>query len=328
MGKRKIGIAAIGIVGIVALALIHSRTPFFLNQGGPWSVGYGFSDTIPASVSPQASGLFTPEKLRIDDAGTRFLADPFFIHERDSFYIFFEHKHFTPHKANIAVLSSVDGINYKFGGTVLDEPFHLSYPQVFRYKGKIYMVPESAAAGSVLLYSPDKFPKGWKVCDTLVKRPLKDPSIYLSDTLNIMVGSDDKLSLYLYKADSLDGEWKFVKRILRGSEARAGGRIFAANGELYLPVQNCRRGYGSALSLYKFNFGADSPELRKVSHEYLHAQNGIPQLAFGMHQFDIQKVGDRYYYVYDGNRIKSTDKKQAIWYSLKLTYNDFMNIFR
>lgn len=41
--------------------------------------------------------------------------------------------------------------------------------------------------------------------------------------------SDNKLTLHLYKADSLFGKWKLHKnhKVITGSEARAGGRFFA-----------------------------------------------------------------------------------------------------
>ncbi|WP_290846006.1 hypothetical protein [Flavobacterium sp.] len=327
MKKNKLRILiALALLSVAVVLFVNSRTPFFLQQGGPWSVGFGFSETSLPKV--KTDNLFTPEMLQKDEKNTEFLADPFFVKHQDSFYIFFEHKHFTPHKANISVLKSPDGIHYKYGGVVLDEPFHLSYPQVFEKGGKTYMVPESAHAGAILLYESDKFPSGWKVVDTLVKGNFKDPSIYVSDTLNIMVASDDALTLHFFKADSLGGQWKKMGWLLKGSEARAGGRIFEHDGKLILPVQDGARGYGSALSLYEFQFAKDEVRLEKIADDYLEAHPEIPQLSFGMHQFDIQKVGNGYYYVFDGNRVKSSRKKLSVWYAVKQSIYDFKNLFR
>ncbi len=225
-------------------------------------------------------------------------------------------------------MKSPDGLHYKYGGVVLDEPFHLSYPQVFEKDAKMYMVPESGHAKAVLLYESEKFPGGWKVVDTLVKGNYKDPSLYVSDTLNLMVASDDNLTLHFFKADSLKGEWKKMGWLLKGSEARAGGRIFEHEGKLILPVQDCAKGYGSSLSLYEFRFEKGRVRLERIADDYLSAHPEIPQLSFGMHQFDIQKVGNRYYYVFDGNRLKSDHKKQAIWHSVKQAAYDFKNLFR
>ena len=47
-------------------------------------------------------------------------------------------------------------------GIVLDEPFHLSYPQVFQWQGAWYMTVESAGARRVSLYRATDFPLRWE----------------------------------------------------------------------------------------------------------------------------------------------------------------------
>jgi len=315
-------------VGIVFF--INSRTPFLLPKGGPWSVGYGSSAAIPQQLAINKQNIFTPEKLDAFAPGTQFLADSFFLHTKDTFYLFFEHKYKSNPAAVIGVMASADGLNYKFKGDVLKEKFHLSYPQVYEYKGAYYMVPESKQAGNILLYKAKKFPYEWEISDTLVKNVrLKDPTLYLSDTLNLLVASDDHLSMYLYESDSLTGKWKRHKKpILQGSEARAGGRIFADKNKLFLPVQNCSHGYGGSLSIYEFEFGKNKIGLKKSHANFLKGQVDIPEFGFGMHTFDIQKVGSKYYYVYDGNRFGSDQKSLALKYALKLSFYDLKNYFK
>lgn len=323
--KRKMVVSFFVIA--VILFCINYRTPFVLNNGGPWSVGYGFSNAIPEDLNVNKQNIYSPEKLAASSPGTEFLADSFFLHEKDTFYLFFEHKYKNNPNAAIALLTSTDGSRYTYRGDVLKEDFHLSYPQVYKHKGEYYMVPESKQANNILLYKAKKFPYQWEVFDTLVKNvKVKDPTLYLSDTLNLLVASDDNLSMYLYESDRLTGQWKrHQKPILQGSEARPGGRIFVRNGKLNLPVQNCSHGYGSSLSIYEFEFKSNNIGLKKVQADFLKAQAGISEFGFGMHTFDIQKVGDRYYYVYDGNRIKNNKKKLAIPYALKLTLYDLKN---
>lgn len=327
MGKGKKIATGVAFMGIVCLALIHFRTPFFQPKSGDWSVGYGFSDKAIADVKPRRGQIISPEGLRKTEQNTKFLADPFFIKEKDSFYLFFEHRHFEPFKANISVLASADGKKYLYKGIVLDEKFHLSYPQVFKHQNAMYMLPETGAAGHILLYSTNDFPYGWKVSDTLFKGRFKDPSIYLSDTLNIMVASDDNLSMHFFTADSLRMKWSKKHRILMGSEARPGGRIFESGGSLYLPVQDCSKGYGSSLSLYRFDFSNDEAQLVKVRDEFLKAIPEMREFAYGMHHYDVQKVDGRHYFVYDGNDIAGDGKIQTIFYALKLSVYDFLNLF-
>ena len=320
----------IGILffGILAILLINHRTPFFQQDGGGWSIGYGESEGYPKDINVKENHIYSIDKLKAQNDSTVFLADPFFVKEKDTFYLFFEHK---KNKTNgdVGLLTSVDGKNYQYRGTVLTQKFHLSYPQVFKYENNFYMVPESKQANAVLLYKAHHFPFDWRICDTLVNNVrLKDPSIYLSDSLNVMVTSDDKMNMYVYQADSLFGKWKLHKKpiALMGTEARAGGRFFADKKGLILPIQNCTKGYGYGLSLYLFSFKNGSYIAKRETPFFLKANNEIKEFNAGMHQLDIQKLdGNRYYYVYDGNRLNNESKILSIWGPIKWTYIDFKN---
>lgn len=321
-------IIAILLLGILVLLLINFRTPFYERDVGGWSVGYGQSQIYPVKIDVKKNEIYSIEKLKQQNDSTVFLADPFFIKEKDTFYLFFEHKMTKPN-GDIGLLTSTNGKDYHYRGTVLSQKFHLSYPQVFKYKSNFYMIPESKGANSILLYKANKFPFDWKICDTLVKNvKLKDPSIYLSDSLNVMVASDDKLNMYVYQSDSLFGKWKLNKKpiALMGTEARAGGRFFADKKGLILPVQNCTHGYGYGLSLYRFTFKNGSYTTKRVAPFFLKINEEIKEFNAGMHQLDIQKIDEnKYYYVYDGNRLNSNSKKYNIWGPLKWTYIDIKN---
>ncbi len=325
MKKKLIGIF---LLGILLLLIINYRTPFFAQDASGWSIGYGECKTYPKSINAKENQIYSIEKLTKQNDSTSFLADPFFVKEKDTFYLFFEHQK-TTSNADIGLMTSTDGKEYQYRGTVLNEKFHLSYPQVFKYKNDFYMIPESKQANAVLLYKAYRFPFEWKVCDTLIKNvKLKDPSIYLSDSLNIMVASDDKLNMYVYQADSLLGKWKLHKKpiALIGTEARAGGRFFADKKGLILPVQNCTGGYGYGLSLYRFSFKNGSYTTNRIAPFFLKANKEIKEFNAGMHQLDIQKIdNDRYYYVYDGNTLKSDKKTLNAFAPLKWTYLDLKN---
>jgi hypothetical protein len=314
---------------IVLLAIINYRTPFFQREGGGWSIGYGQSVGYPEKIAVDKNSIYSIEKLKAQNDSTVFLADPFFVKEKDTFYLFFEHK---KNKSNgdVGLLTSVDGKKYQYRGTVLTQKFHLSYPQVFKYKKDFYMVPESKRANAVLLYKAHHFPFDWGICDTLIANvALVDPSIYLSDSLNILVATDYNKNMYLYQADSLFGKWKLHKKkpiALIGTEARAGGRFFADKKGLFLPVQNCTKGYGYGVSLYRFSFHDGSYEVKRESPFYLKANENIAAFNAGMHQLDLQRIdATHYYYVYDGNRLKNNSKHLNIRGPLKWSYLDLKN---
>lgn len=315
---------------VVLLAIINYRTPFWRQDGGGWSVGYGSSTRFPEKMNIDAKAIYSIENLKAQNDSTVFLADPFFVKEKDTFYLFFEHKT-SKSNADIGLLTSVDGKNYNYRGTVLSQKFHLSYPQVFKFKEDFYMVPESKQANAVLLYKAQKFPYDWKVCDTLIPNvQLVDPSIYLSDSLNILVASDYAKNMYVYQADSLFGKWKLHKKpiALIGTESRAGGRFFADTKGLILPVQDFSNGYGCGLSLYRFSFKNGDYTVKREKKNFLTAKANIKEFNAGMHQLDIQRLdATHYYYVYDGNRLLSNSRSLNLWGPLKWNYLDLKNWF-
>lgn len=314
--------------GLALLAVINYRTPFLRQDVGVWSIGYGSSTNFPEKMQIDKNAVFSIEMLKTKRDSTVFLADPFFVKEKDTFYLFFEHKT-NKSDADIGLLTSVDGKKYQYRGTVLSQKFHLSYPQVFKYRDDFYMVPESKQANAVLLYKAHHFPFDWRVCDTLIANvQLVDPSIYLSDSLNIMVASDYAKNMYVYEADSLLGKWNLHQKpiALIGTESRAGGRFLADKKGLILPVQNFTKGYGYGVSLYRFSFKDGTYTIKREKPLFLTANKNIKEFNAGMHQLDMQRLdANHYYYVYDGNRLNSSSKSLNIWGPLKWNYLDLKN---
>ena len=68
---------------------------------------------------------------------------------------------------------------------VLREPFHLSYPNVFKYQNKIYMIPETNESNQIRLYECIDFPYKWKLNKVLYE------SVQLVDSSFLKI-TDDK----------------------------------------------------------------------------------------------------------------------------------------
>jgi hypothetical protein len=319
-------ILSVLVIAFFFLGVIHYRTPFWVPQGGPWSVGFGHSKTFPKHFPQAGDGLLTITDLHTQIPNAQFIADPFWCQEGDTLWVFVELKIKQVPKASIGVFASIDGEHFLYQGVVLEESFHLSYPQVFKHQKRWYMIPETAQSNQVLLYEATDFPRKWRVCDTLVtKRKLKDPTLYLSDTLNFIMASDDDLNLHAFTADSLRGNWTDQGIIRSGSEARPGGRIFCESQTIYLPLQNAQKGYGSGLSLYRIDYRAKKLHIHKEKHLWLQAQKDVPVFSHGMHHLDMQKTAQGWRYVYDGNTKSKLPKKNQWKFALKATYKDLMN---
>lgn len=318
------------LAGIFLLSIVNYFYPFVNPVVGKWSVGYSFKDEALKKPIIDQENIIT--YLEVDSflkKSGHYIADPFFVRENDLFYLFTELK--GENEAGIALFTSAEGENYEYKGVVLDENFHLSFPQVFKHKNEYYMLPETSQTGNVILYKSVDFPYKWQKTDTLIKnRNLKDPAILLSEDLNLIVAVDEHMQQYMFTADSLTGEWKEAENYTGrlGNETRPGGRFFELNGNHYLPIQDRRYGYGSAISIFRLSNKDNHLELVREQKEYLGPQENIKWFNRGMHQLDIQKVGPEYYMVYDGDYNRTGETYFQFKRSLKFVYSDFYNLFQ
>ena len=104
----------------------------------------------------------------VTDVAAQFVADPFIINANGSWYMFFEVLEKSPDRGLISYAVSEDGFSWNYGGVVLREQFHLSYPYVFEWDGNYYLIPETAEAESVRLYKAVDFPTRWSFVQELL----------------------------------------------------------------------------------------------------------------------------------------------------------------
>jgi hypothetical protein len=194
----------------------------------------------------------------IDWATPRSAADPFVFDDDGRMYVFFEDEDPVTRHGRIACVRLDAGARpIAEPQTVLVRPYHLSYPFVFRYRGDIFMIPESRANRTVELYRACPFPSAWLLEDILFGDIVAlDPTLLLDDgRLWLFVGiAEDGAApndeLHLYSSESLAGPWwahpaNPVVSDVRS--ARPGGRIFRHRGHLIRPAQDCSVRYGGAL---------------------------------------------------------------------------------
>lgn len=318
------------LFSLVILFIFNYRYPFVIEENGAWSLGFKVIDSPISRIIPEPSQLITYEvHNRNTGHQVRFLADPFLIIVEDVYYIFFEEQGVG--NANIALYQSTDGVNFKYCGIVLDEEFHLSFPQVFKYKNEFFLLPEARGSGNLLLYKAIDFPNKWELSDTLIRNfQLKDPAILLSDKFNLITASDDNLNQHIFGADSLRGSWKKIENFhtRTGDETRAGGNFFQYKGEWYLPFQNNSEGYGTGLSLYQLNYDSKKAlEFEKVVDFQLRPQDNIEWFNRGMHHLNITRIKNNYIAVFDGD--KKTGKTKWAWRaSLKYNFYDIIRLFQ
>jgi hypothetical protein len=146
---------------------------------------------------------------------------------------------------------------------VLERPYHLSYPFVFRWNGEWYMIPETLERRAVELYRATRFPDEWAFERTL----LADVDAVDATLAEIggrwwmffaalPPGTVEATLLHLYHAPTPLGPWtphrrNPVKADVR--DARPAGPLFRHNGAWYRPAQVGVPDYGSAMVVHRID---------------------------------------------------------------------------
>jgi hypothetical protein len=192
----------------------------------------------------------------------RLWADPFLLHEAGRDYVFFEELVYKQGKGRLVCMElQADGSHDK-PLVVLEKPYHLSYPFLFRYQGALYMMPESAQNRSLDLYRCEQFPQRWvKVKTMMADAEAYDATLYEDEQgcwwMFVCMRQHEYAStnelLYLFYADSpLSDQWQphpCNPVVTDAATARPAGNLLHLNGRLYRPSQNCAASYGRGLNL-------------------------------------------------------------------------------
>lgn len=244
------------------------------------------------------------------------LADPFLFVHKERLYLFYESKGFkTP--GVIKMINTKDLKTWSKPVTVLKEPFHLSYPFVFEDNGKIYMIPETCADGSVRLYEAEnedlnKFSFRQRILiqpkETEIKMGYSDSSVFKKEGIYFLMTmlqySDAINTLELYTADSLTGPYSShpSSPIIKSQKiGRDAGGWINYQGRLLRVSQDCVNRYGDNVNV------SEILELSPTSYkEKLVKEKIIPTdtdfYKEGGHQFNVVNFHDEW--------IVSTDAKE------------------
>jgi hypothetical protein len=138
---------------------------------------------------------------------------------------------------------------------VLQQPHHLSFPQIIAADGEVFMLPEGAQGGGVDLYRARRFPDEWVLEKRLLDFRCVDSSVFRAFgswwmTTSPQVVPGHAPITWLLRADRLTGPWNFEPGGVVASDvrvARGAGAVFESSGRLIRPSQDCSVSYGHAL---------------------------------------------------------------------------------
>lgn len=182
-------------------------------------------------------------------------ADSFCFEYNGKCYLFMEIMGRNGSKGTLGVTKFENG---KFSEVIeiLREPFHLSYPNVFKHKDQVYMIPETNESNQIRLYECSEFPYNWKLKKVLFENVhLVDSSFLKITDDKYLVFSHDikdnafKLRVFIFDLNEMTFEE--IEKFKSASDERPGGNIITINGANYRVLQDCSEEYGKRLKIYE-----------------------------------------------------------------------------
>ncbi len=193
----------------------------------------------------------------------RYWADPCVLHESGRYYVFIEEFMLGTEKGHISVFD-IDGEG-KAGKPqkIIDTPYHLSYPFLFKWKDTYYLIPESSGNNTIEMYRCIDFPYRWEFHKILMNNVTAvDTTLFEHNGkwwlfTNILehIGASQHDELFLFYADTpLSNSWTAHPEnpvVSDVRKARPAGRLFLFNNAIYRPSQDCSIEYGHGINLNK-----------------------------------------------------------------------------
>ncbi len=215
-----------------------------------WQVAYHFADENDAAIRFERLRYLVPPR-------DCFWADPFAVEQEGRYFIFFEELPFRTQKGRIMVIEVFEDGDPGEPQVALDRPYHLSYPFVFDWEGSLYMMPETAANGTVEVYRCEEFPLRWRLHRVFLENISAYDATLWQDKdrwwmfVNVAEpGADSSDELHLYSSMTPLGPWTAHRAnpvVSDVRSARPAGPLFSRDGVLYRPSQDCSLAYGHSV---------------------------------------------------------------------------------
>jgi hypothetical protein len=189
-------------------------------------------------------------------------ADPFVKVVDGRTYVFVEEVAASLGRGSIVCLEYRDGRTVRLG-TVIEEPYHLSYPFLLAFEGALYMLPESSENRALHVWRCVEFPLRWERVATVMKGlSIADCTIFEHQGLWWLFGNPDRLGvgihtseLHIFSArNPIDGSWQphpLNPVLVDDASARMAGTVTSIDGALYRFAQGSGRYYGETLEVQR-----------------------------------------------------------------------------
>lgn len=315
-----LGVCFAACVGVVIAYKAKCFTlPFVYKECPSWSIGYYTTNNPAEPPAVDSIHWIDPASLGYHPV-PQLMADPFIVKDNDMYYIFYEE--FLGRKpssnAFISVMQSKDLQHWQRLGIVLQEPFHLSFPNVFQYRGEWYMIPEAGNSNALHIYRAVDFPMQWEEASVAFEgNRMIDNLVYCEGDTLFLMGLSGALRLW-YTTDLCANSWieHPMSPIERGAkEFRPGGQICKVDDTLYCFAQSSAEGYGTGVIAFRIDSMTTTyyHETRLENNPILW-KHGETVAEKGMHTLNFIQTGDSSYFcVCDGVRRECPVKLRWDW---------------
>lgn len=247
-------------------------------------------------------------------------ADPFGLKKDDKIYIFVEEIDANTKRGCISVID-MDQRPFE-AVTIIDEPFHMSYPHTLIFEDELYLVPESCAAGNIRFYKCKKFPYEWELNHTIFEGiTCTDTNIFehngkwwLITTISSFEGIHYHDDLFLFSADSpLAQEWVAHPQNPIQVDSKTGrnaGAIFVKEDKLYRPSQYCYKQYGYGININEITVLNESQYEETLSQRILPKKSAAYIASHTYNIVDDLLLGDAFFYQKRFNYLAKWSKKK------------------
>lgn len=205
-------------------------------------------------------------------------ADPFIVYKEGKYYIFFEEFDIKKRHGYLCVGEYYQNCNeMKNIRVILNEKYHLSFPNVFLYKNEYYMIPESSENKTIDLYKFINFPYNLVKVKTLISDIsaadnvilFKNKKVYLFTSLYTHSRCLHSENLSIYQSNDLLND-DFIEihnnPVLTDKEfVRNGGQFIESESSLFRVSQDCKKRYGYKINFMKVNEITDTEYKEEVS---------------------------------------------------------------
>jgi hypothetical protein len=269
-----------------------------------WSIGIFRYDRLEDlfTLQPLSQTFFHGEQgIRINRNYQAVVADPFLITYGNYLHLFYEVKTDHGHGRIFAKSMARDG-QWQSHGVVLNEPFHLSYPQVFVLNGKIFMLPESAQSGTVRLYEAIDFPTRWCFNRTLINEDLRDPTLINTpeDGLYILATTKEYV-LKMFHAKRIEQQFTDLNVAITNDPkiSRCAGSIIKMDNKYIRPAQDCSEDYGKKIHFQTIQSFSKS-KFYEIPSGLDHQIPTLNWMVRGSHHISGTYFDNSYYVAIDG----------------------------